>query len=474
MMAGRVNSQARERMMSCRRKGEESVKALMSYVETSTKLQIAAQAEMSIPHRRRQARALKSEMEHHVEAMEAERARLAAARELEARQSSGLASEVERRTAERERQEREIQRICGESEELKELEAKLKIAYMNKERAAQHEERLEADRRVRLRDQAIEDRMEADRQVAMRDEFEKEASKQIVLQQQKVALQEQMSERERLKVGAAEAAERDRQLVADIVAKIRAEDEAEYTAKMRRKAEYHDLIKTYELQRARELEEARSKELREEDQIRQHAEAMRAREAEISRQRADKKARDAENFRRIVAETEKQRHEEEELQNLRDMLWQEEMEAARAKEERDRAEKRTAMTRSMARANEVQLAAKEERRKAEAEEERKRIEATLQKFAEDEEREQEQIRKRHRDKQHYIDLANKQRDDRLRIYEAARQVELDDAQRAAQADEYRKRVVAEARRRLLLEHASQLQGYLPKGVFQSEDDMPPR
>lgn len=473
-MAGRVNSQARERMMSCRRKGEESVKALLSYVETSTKLQIAAQAEMSIPHRRRQARALKSEMEHHVEAMEAERARLAAARELEARQSSGLANEVERRTAERERQEREIQRICSESEELKELEAKLKVAYMNKERAAQHEERLEADRRARLRDQAIEDRMEADRQVAMRDELEKETSKQIVLQQQKAALQEQMSERERLKAGAAEAAELDRQLVADVVAKIRAEDEAEYKANMQRKAEYHNLIKTYELQRARELEEARSKELREEAQIRQHAEAMRAREAEIARQRADKKSRDAENFRRIVAETEKQRHEEEELQNLRDLLWQEEMEAARAKEERDRAEKRTAMTRNMARANEVQLAAKEERRKAEAEGERKRIEAMLQKFAEDEEREQEQIRKRHTDKQQYIDLINKQRDDRLRIYEAARQVELDDAQRAAQVDEYRKRVVAEARRRLLLEHASELQGYLPKGVFQSETDIRPR
>ena len=60
-------------------------------------------------------------------------------------QNSKLAKELERRRTDHERKEREIQRICEESEELKELERRLKVAYMNKERAAQHEERLLVD-----------------------------------------------------------------------------------------------------------------------------------------------------------------------------------------------------------------------------------------------------------------------------------------------------------------------------------------
>jgi hypothetical protein len=36
----------------------------------------------------------------------------------------------------REKQNREVQKICGESDELKELQAKIKAAYLNKERAS--------------------------------------------------------------------------------------------------------------------------------------------------------------------------------------------------------------------------------------------------------------------------------------------------------------------------------------------------
>merc|ERR1719407_23983 len=65
------------------------------------------------------------------------------------------------------------QRICEESEELKELERRLKVAYMNKERAAQHEERILQQRRHQLREHAIDDQMECDRRAALETEHEK-------------------------------------------------------------------------------------------------------------------------------------------------------------------------------------------------------------------------------------------------------------------------------------------------------------
>lgn len=38
-------------------------------------------------------------------------------------------------------------------------------------------------------------------------------------------------------------------------------------------------------------------------------------------------------------------------------------------------------------------------------------------------------------------------------------------------EEFRQKVVEEARKRLLAEHAAHLEGYLPKGVLRSEEDL---
>lgn len=48
-----------------------------------------------------------------------------------------LAREMARMKMEREKQQREVSKICDGSDELKELQARIKAAYLNKERAAQ-------------------------------------------------------------------------------------------------------------------------------------------------------------------------------------------------------------------------------------------------------------------------------------------------------------------------------------------------
>lgn len=47
-----------------------------------------------------------------------------------------LAREMARLKMDKEKQSREVEKICSESEELKELQAKIKSAYLNKERAS--------------------------------------------------------------------------------------------------------------------------------------------------------------------------------------------------------------------------------------------------------------------------------------------------------------------------------------------------
>ena len=97
---------------------------------------------------------------------------------------------------EREKMEREIQRICESSEELKELERTLKVAYVNKERAAQHQETLLIKRVESTQQQMIEEEMERQRQDLIRKEQEKDINRRHKLVDQKIVLQKQMKENE--------------------------------------------------------------------------------------------------------------------------------------------------------------------------------------------------------------------------------------------------------------------------------------
>ena len=96
----------------------------------------------------------------------------------------------------KERIEREIQRICESSEELKELERSIKIGYMNKERAAQHQESLLMKEVDQAREVLIEECMEEQRQRSIEIENEKDRSRRERLVAQKLQLQEQMQENE--------------------------------------------------------------------------------------------------------------------------------------------------------------------------------------------------------------------------------------------------------------------------------------
>lgn len=97
---------------------------------------------------------------------------------------------------EKKRLEREIQLICESSDELKELERTIKTAYVNKERAAQHQEALLMKKIDSVRNESIETEMEKKRQEVIRREEEKEIARRSLLSQQKHVLQEQMKERE--------------------------------------------------------------------------------------------------------------------------------------------------------------------------------------------------------------------------------------------------------------------------------------
>ena len=70
----------------------------------------------------------------------------------------------------------------------------------------------------------------------------------------------------------------------------------------------------------------------------------------------------------------------------------------------------------------------------------------------------------------YMTQVEKQRQGKKQLYDAERAAELAFAEEAERREGYRKQVIQEARRRLLEEHATKLQGFLPGNVFESSEE----
>lgn len=392
-------------------------------------------------------------------------------RELTSTQNQALAGELDKDTADEERRKREIQKMCEDAPELKELERMLKIAYLNKERAAQYEEKILIATREQERMQAMEDQMEYERIKAIRDEAEKANSKNAMLENQRAVIQGQIREKQEAIADARRRIEDERKMVDAIVDKINKEDEAEYRMRKEKQAATAAMVRQFEEQRRRDLEAARLAAKAEEDRINSYNKAVEARSEGVAAKKAAKREEEERMLALIVEETERKRKAEEEFNNLRDMLWEEELEAKRAQDAYDRKHRAHQMRKEMMDANSAMMVTKEIQRKKDAENEARMLEIMKQKFAEDEARERAEEMERRRAKQHHMSLIAVQSNERRAMYEKERADEQAAIEEANRREEYRKRVIQEARKRLLEEHAEKLAGFMPNKVFESREEM---
>jgi hypothetical protein len=390
----------------------------------------------------------------------------------DAQQNGAIAQELLRRRAQDERAEREIQRICEESEMLKDLETRLKVAYTNKERAAQLDEKAFTIERDSAAEQAICDQMEFDRQQALREMESNEITRREHMVQGRYLLQDQMaSDNYHKMMEAAQAAEGDNELVRDVMRKIEEEDYREYTDRQNKIQETVDAIEAYKQQRADELLQARMDAKAAEDKILKYAQAKGAREATIKEQQDQRKAEEESRFKAIELAMRAKAEEEEEFGRLRDMVWEEETEARLRKLEQDKASTQEMAKQEMMLANEQQKALKKHiagQQRAE-DDELKRL--TLQKFEEDVRLDMEAQDRREGERLVYQQQIVDQKIERRQMYQMERDAEVAARQRLEEEEQFKARVVEEARRRLLAEHAPHLAGFLPKGALQTANDL---
>ncbi|CAM9627847.1 unnamed protein product [Ectocarpus sp. 6 AP-2014] len=460
-----------DQMMTQRRAEELYQDELAKYNEENSMLTHAANNERRLAFQRRANATAQIEAEEAIQAQRKQQVAMERRKERMSQQNQSIAEELQKRRAAKTREEVEIQRICQESEELKALEQRLKVAYVNKERAAQYEENRFLRQVENDKEQAIADKMEHDRQMALKTEADKVAARKKLLEVQRGALHAQMQERESLKREAMMEADRDREMVDVIVKKIEAEERAEQEQYLKSREETRRTVQEAERRRATELANRARQEKEEKENIRKYMEMVAQREAKAEEERLRKKVAADAAFKAVVEQTEKQNNEEDELRMLRDMLWEEELEAKRIQDDEDRKRKAAESKLAMMEANEEQLRQRQERRAAEKEEENRLIQIMLNKFKEDEEREKRGEELRERMKKEHKKNIEDQREERAVLYEKEKEFEMKDAQAERERELYRQRVVEEARRRLLEQHGAAVEGYLPKGALKSRDEL---
>lgn len=372
--------------------------------------------------------------------------------------------EVKRAEALRKEQiEREIQRICGSSEELKELERHIKIAYVNKERSAQHQEALLMKNIDYKREELIEHHMEEQMKAMIKQEESKENMRRGRLVAQKIQLQEQMRDENEVKLELArKEALKDKEIIDQILAKVNEEERVGRQKKDKKNLETKEMINAYQNESEKHKQVFAKQEKEHEDKINEYNKMMceRQEECELHQQKIEDDRKKA--WRKVADETQNFNRSRDDYNALRDMLWEEERHEREKKEEEEMMKQRQQLKEQLLYENIKQIEAKKEMTAKMEEEGKQMVKKMLEKFAADEEDEREKQRMSLQAKKLFVEGAQRQRQERNRMFKEEREMQHSEFHNESQREEYRRKIIEEAKRQLLEKNAPQLKGFLPK------------
>merc|ERR1719162_2264138 len=387
-------------------------------------------------------------------------------------QNKRLAKQLMKKKSEQERAEREIQRICEGSEVLKDLEAKLKTAYMNQDRVSQLEEAALGAEQSAMEEQAVSNQMEADRQNAILEmQYQEGMRKQHAIDGRQ-HLEEQMESAHFSRMKEAhDEAHKDKEMVDKIIRKIEEEDYTDYMERTNKVKNTKAVIEAYKRQREEEVRKAAWMAKEAEDKILQYAQAKNAREATFKAAQDQRKAEEEMRFKKIEEDMRLKREEEEEFARLRDMLWEEETEARLRSAERAKQEKQEQAKMDMMEANEQQKVLKRQIREEEEIEENYLRKLMSDKFAEDIKLDEDARQRRMAGRKEYQQQIIMQREEKQMLYQQEKDAEAEARRRVQEEEAFKLKVVEAARQRLLAQHAHVVSGFAPKGCLNGVSQM---
>ncbi|KAM6426149.1 meiosis-specific nuclear structural protein 1 isoform 2-T2 [Liasis olivaceus] len=390
---------------------------------------------------------------------------------LELQQEEALAAELARLKHGELKDEKTRQQIRENSIELRELERKLKSAYVNKERAVQIAEK-EALKYEKMKEDAEIYRAmkeEQERAVKAQNTVEIRRNQEKLLYQQE--LEKQLEQQERRKQAAYKEFLREKLLIDEIVRKIYEEDEKARQDRLEKKRATQRFIEEFKKDQA--LRRRRQREEMEEENRKLMEFANMWQEREDNRmatihENEEKKRK----LQQMLAEVlKKEQQEREELEQIRAELHFEEQAEEERKKEMEEVEKKIRQRIELRNSYEEQLASRKVLLQALKEEEEAFRQAMLAKFAEDDRIEQMNAQKRRMKQLEHRREVEKLIEERHKQFVADKERELEERQTEERRKGIIDDIIEEERQKLLKEHAVKLLGYLPRGILKDEQDV---
>ncbi|KAL0221175.1 hypothetical protein RCL1_001029 [Eukaryota sp. TZLM3-RCL] len=363
-------------------------------------------------------------------------------------------------------------KIRQESEELRELEAKLKQAAIVQEIADQIELR-----KLSVEEQRRQEEQEAEilKQKALEQrerEREEELRLRIAEIEHKSHLASQIAHKhEHFRADELKQIEEENKMVQEIMERIYREDAVSRQIEERKQVEMQHFLQQHSAQvkerRALELQREMEEEQRRQDYLRSVEEA----EARRLAQKKQEAAMYDELVAKLAEDATRRQKEREDYLDAVQLLREEEAAAAARQEELELLEKTIQRRREMRETLEEARLAKLRREELERQEEERITRLMVQRFKEEEARERRsQEQRRIAELKHFEEMALLQRK-KAELVEQERLRLLEEQNKARLREEEKRRIIAEERQSLIAKHAHILaRASLPKGTFKNEQE----
>ena len=382
-----------------------------------------------------------------------------------------LAEGLENLRLERMRDDKMRQQIRENSIELRELEEKLRNAYMNKERAAQI-----AEKKAEILEQ---EKVEVKISEQMNSELEKAHIAQINQQKLKdeaaveyqKELEKQLLEQEHKKQMEYEIFLKDKLMIDDMVRKIEEEDKSEQQRRFEKQKATRAYIQEFKEKREQWLAEEKARQDEENERLLKFAKMQTTRENNRMAEIREKEEAMNQLQSKLGQKIRTEREQRNEMERLRQELYLEEQEEKARMDEQAEHDRRFRQKMELRESHAEQLAYKHAKKEAEQAEEESFRQQMLNKFANDDNIELMNAATRRAKQLEHRKSVEQLIAERRARFAAEREAEINEYLEEQKRRAITEDIIEEERQKLLREHASKLLGYMPKGVFRNENEI---
>ena len=361
--------------------------------------------------------------------------------------------------------------IINDSPEIKEVRDAIEHAKLNQILARQMNQNMLLRKQKLIKEAEEEELVLQEIQNEKKRKKEEEEKKKVeFLKNREINLQ-QIRDKKLLQEQAEKEYERDKQLVDDMIRKMKEEELAAMKEEQRKK----DINKLFMQNAFKERDLLKKKEaeydkLQDED-IKKYNEQVALREKNLAKKKNDLQQQKDKIFNKLCDEEAKRKAEQDYWDNIRADLHVEQDLIKVKQKQKEEEDKRNKMREDVINSALEQMKYKAMKKKEEEEMDEKFRQKLLEKYAQDEKLEKE---KQEKQKQQLIDIQNeiqKQRELKYLQYQKQKEKELYEINKSKEEEDARKYIIEQEKLRLLKENEELLKKYYPSGYYKVKDSL---